>query len=78
MTLTPATCRAGRALLRWTQRKLAAEAHVAQATVADFERGARDPIANNLRALKWALEDGGVRFNDGHVWLYDPKALKQG
>lgn len=62
MSLTPELCRAGRALLAWSQRRLADEAQMAISTVADFERGARTPIANSLEALTKALENGGVRF----------------
>lgn len=36
-TLAPAQCRAARALLNWTQQQLAERAHVARATVRDFE-----------------------------------------
>jgi len=62
MSLAPETCRAGRALLAWSQRRLAEEAQTAISTVADFERGARTPIANSVDALTKALENGGVRF----------------
>jgi hypothetical protein len=31
----------------------------------DFERGARDPIENTLRAIRAALEEAGVTFGDG-------------
>lgn len=62
MTLSPELCRAGRALLAWSQRRLAEEAQTAISTVADFERGARTPIANSVDALTKTLENGGVRF----------------
>ena len=60
--LTPAQCRAARALLGWSQQELARKASVATSTVADFERGHRSPVANNLEALKTALEAGGIRL----------------
>ena len=63
MPLTPEVCRAARALLAWSQRRLAEEAQTAISTVADFERGARTPIANSVEALTKALENGGVRFS---------------
>jgi transcriptional regulator with XRE-family HTH domain len=37
--LTPAQCRAARALLAWTQQQLADAARVARTTVRDFEGG---------------------------------------
>lgn len=66
MTITPEQCRAGRALLGWPMERLANEANVGYSTVADFERGARSPIANNLLAIRTALERGGVVFIPGN------------
>jgi hypothetical protein len=69
VTLTPELCRAGRALLTWTQRDLADRAQTAVSTIADFERGARSPIANSVEALETALKDGGVLFGGGRAVL---------
>ncbi|PNQ97307.1 transcriptional regulator [Azospirillum argentinense] len=55
-------CRAGRALLSWTQDELAKEARTAGRTVKDFERGARQPLDRTLRDLKEAMERAGVQF----------------
>lgn len=53
-------------LLRWSQDDLATAAGVARSTVADWERGVRQPVPNNLRALQTALETAGIRFlNEG-------------
>ena len=60
-------CRAGRALLGWTQQELALQADVATSTVADFERGKRTPVTNNLEAMLRALEAAGVDFRGGSV-----------
>jgi DNA-binding transcriptional regulator YiaG len=65
--MTPAQCRAARGLLAWSQLILAQRAHVGQSTVADFEREARKPIANNLAAMKAAFVKAGVRFIQGGV-----------
>lgn len=62
MTVTSSQMRAGRALLAWSQHDLAREAKVGSSTVADFERGQRTPISNNIEAMRSALERGGVRF----------------
>ena len=62
MTITPAQCRAGRALVEMSRERLAQDSQVAVRTVTDFERGAREPIRNTLHALRQALEDAGVEF----------------
>lgn len=63
--LMPAQSRAARALLGWSQSELARRASVAISTVADFERGQRSPVPNNLEALKLAFEKEGITFPPG-------------
>jgi len=53
-------CRGARAMLGWSQDDLARAANVARQTIADFERGARTPIANNILAIVNALEGAGI------------------
>jgi transcriptional regulator with XRE-family HTH domain len=60
--LSPAQSRAARGWLDWSQEDLAKLANVSLSTVRDFEKGRRVPIANNLQAIKRALETGGVRL----------------
>jgi transcriptional regulator with XRE-family HTH domain len=60
--LTPALCKAARALAGLTQRQLSARAGVGNQTLADFERGARQTFESNLEKLHSALEDAGVEF----------------
>jgi transcriptional regulator with XRE-family HTH domain len=62
MAMTPAQCRAGRALLPMTQAELAAASGVSLRTIAHFEAGERQPIPANLAALQRALEAAGVEF----------------
>jgi transcriptional regulator with XRE-family HTH domain len=60
--MTPEQCRAGRALLNWSQDELARRSRVAARTVRYFEKGLRDPMADNRAALQRALEDAGLEF----------------
>jgi transcriptional regulator with XRE-family HTH domain len=61
----PEQCRAGRALLNWSQEELAKRARVAKQTLADFERGARSPYPRTLADIRSALEAAGVEFTNG-------------
>jgi transcriptional regulator with XRE-family HTH domain len=60
--MTPHICRAARALIGITQKDLAKRANISTQTLADFERGARTPHANNLLAVQSILESEGVEF----------------
>jgi transcriptional regulator with XRE-family HTH domain len=60
--LTPEDVRAARALIQWSQTELADAAGVGVSTIAEFEKGSRTPIANNLGAIRRAFEGVGVRF----------------
>ncbi|MEW6018783.1 MAG: helix-turn-helix transcriptional regulator [Pseudomonadota bacterium] len=60
--LAPEQIKAARALLAWSQHDLASAARVAVSTVADYERGARTPVANNAQAIREALEGQGLQF----------------
>ena len=62
---TPAQCRAGRALLRWTQHRLASEAGVARKTIADFEADKRLPRRRTRSDITAALRLAGLEFLGG-------------
>ena len=64
MTLSPAQCRAARALIGWSQSRLAQVAKVAPATIATFETGKRIPYDRTLDDLRDALTAAGVVFLD--------------
>ena len=65
MEISAAQVRAARGLINWSQRQLAEAAAVGLSTIADFERGKRSPIGNNLSAIQRALETAGVEFTNG-------------
>ena len=60
--ITPAQCRAARALLDWSQLDLAKAAHLDPSTIRDFEKGRRVPTHNNLLGIRIAVEDAGVEI----------------
>ncbi len=60
--ILPAQSRGARGLIQWSQTQLAEKAGISLSTVADFEKGRRQPIPNNLAAIRKALENAGVKF----------------
>lgn len=58
--MSPEQSRAARGWLGWSQTELARRASVSLSTVRDFETGARTPIANNIAAMRRAIEDAGI------------------
>ena len=62
MSITSAQCRGARGLLGWSQADLSKESKTATKTIADFERGAREPYPRTLEDVRRALEIGGVEF----------------
>ena len=60
--LTPAQCRAARALVEMSRESLAEASAVAIRTIADFESGRRNPISATKSAMRAALEAAGGEF----------------
>jgi transcriptional regulator with XRE-family HTH domain len=60
--MTPAQCRAARALLGITQTKLARLAELGLSTIVDFERDRRQISADAAIGIRMALELAGVEF----------------
>lgn len=61
-TLTPATCRAARAGLNWSQADLCTRSQTSITSLTRFERGLNTPHWRTLKAFKEALEAAGVKF----------------
>jgi len=77
--ISPAQCRAARALIDWSQTELASQAGLGLSTVVDFERERRSVSGNALGTIRKALEAAGVQFIDKNgggsgVRLRDPEA----
>lgn len=64
MPLSPAQCRAARALLDWTQDELAEHAEVSRGTIRGFESGQHALQRSTAAAVCRALEAAGVRLVD--------------
>ena len=60
--MSPEQCRAARGWLGWTQSDLAQHANVGLSTIKSFEAADRVPIANNLTAIRRALEAEGIEL----------------
>jgi transcriptional regulator with XRE-family HTH domain len=79
ISITAAQSKGARAMLGMSRNRLARAASITARTLADFERGARQPRASTLRLLQSALETAGIVFIDGDdtigpgVQLRDPQ-----
>ena len=62
MQISPALCKAARALTGMTQAQLSEGSGVSLRSIVHFEAGERTPIPNNLAAICRALETAGVEF----------------
>lgn len=62
LNITPAQCRAARALIDWTQPQLASAAGLGLSTVVDFEKARRAVSVDAMTVIQRALEAAGVEF----------------
>jgi len=62
--MTPAQCRAGRALLGMTQPELARESGLGLSTIVDFEKMRRHVSDGAVEAIQAALTRNGVELID--------------
>ncbi len=60
--ITPSQCRAGRALLGWSQEELETASGISKKTLADFERDQRNQQARTIDAIETALKSAGIIF----------------
>jgi len=74
--LTPAQCRAARALIDWNQQELADAAGVGVATIRLFEADKGEQRRAALRVVRQALEEAGVEFTNGEQPGVRPSKLK--
>ena len=67
MPLSPAQCRAARALLNWSREDLVARSKITKKTIADLERGATSPRPQTLAKILAAFEAAGIEFLNGEA-----------
>ena len=75
--LTPEQSAAGRALLGWSQKELADNAHLGESTVRNFEKGRGAQTFNHVQAMRIAMEGAGVLFLDSDGALGPGARLRQ-
>jgi transcriptional regulator with XRE-family HTH domain len=63
--ISAAQCRAARALINWSQDRLAEKARVGVTTIREFENDKTSPHRATLEMLRQALEKAGVEFTNG-------------
>ncbi|QDM24564.1 transcriptional regulator [Tardiphaga sp. vice154] len=62
--MSPAQCRAARALLELTQPELAKHSSMGLSTIVDFEKSRRRISSSSIAILKNTLERLGIQFID--------------
>jgi transcriptional regulator with XRE-family HTH domain len=67
--IRPNQCKAARDLLGWKQSDLSEKSSIGESTIADFERGAREPTSRTIRDIKAAFEEMGIKFISDEAWL---------
>lgn len=60
--ITPRQCKAARALLGWTQAKLAQKAGLTVDTVSRFEHGKSDTRGQAMIAMETAIRHAGIKL----------------
>ncbi len=65
--ITPAHCRAARALLDWTLKRLSVRSGIANGALRDFERDRPALSAAALGTLRTTFETAGVQFQNANA-----------
>src|SRR4030088_605346 len=65
MSIIGPQIRAGRALLGWTQAKLAFVAGLSEISIKNIERGTTDARGSTLAAIERALNNNGIELTNG-------------
>jgi DNA-binding transcriptional regulator YiaG len=81
LKMSPAQCRAARAILSITQPQLAEMAQLGLSTVVDFEKTRRKVSPEAVKAIQKALETSGIEFieeNGGGAGVRLRKPHRQG
>jgi DNA-binding XRE family transcriptional regulator len=79
--ITPAQCRAARALLDITQSQLARAADLGLSTLVDFEKERRQVSLDAVNTIRETLERAGIEFvheggGDEGLWLRKQRRRK--
>jgi transcriptional regulator with XRE-family HTH domain len=67
--ITSEQCRAGRAVLNWSQSDLAKESGVSLRSIQEFEANQRNPNPTTLQGLLAALERNGIELSQNGASL---------
>ncbi|GAB5431050.1 MAG: helix-turn-helix transcriptional regulator [Epibacterium sp.] len=65
--MTPAQCRAARALIGLTQTELAQRAEIGLSTIVDFEKERRKVSSATIESLRNSLQEIGIVFLCGEI-----------
>jgi hypothetical protein len=64
MILSPALCRASRAMLAFDIAALVKKSGVPRSVIGEFEKGGKEPQARDLAALQRVFEEAGITYLD--------------
>ncbi len=74
--MTPAQCRAARALLQWSQDDLARQAGINAVTLRNYENEKTTAQRASISVMRQALESAGVIFTESTIELGPGVALR--
>ena len=77
LSMTPAQCRAARALLRWSQEDLARTAGINAVTLRNYENEKTTAQRASIGVMRHVLEAAGVIFTESTMELGPGVALRR-